>query len=173
MKKILQIFFLVLFVVFTAGVIYFSRQNTENKKINQAKASGENKPEYQPLDNKTDPSQWSEFIHPDLKYSFKYPPEFQIENRGKIGSIEDLIALNYSGGNKRLTIAKIQITIATPEEKISINQKGQDNDGNEVIVFKKPFNDTKTISVIGTIYPTVGSDYRFEEVIQKIISTLN
>jgi hypothetical protein len=172
MKKIIQISLIVLFIIFTAGVIYFSKQNLESKKINQAKASGEDKPEYQPVDNKTDPSQWSEFVHPSLGYSLKYPSEFQVEQRGKVGNLDDLVALNYIQGNKRLTVIKIQLTSATESEKISSNQKGQDNDGNDVIIYKKPFSDTKTISIIGTIYPTVGSDYRFEEIIQKVISTL-
>lgn len=172
MKKFFQIFFLILFVLFTAGVFYFSSQNLKNKKIEKAKADESARPEYQPANNITDPNQWSEFIHPDLKYSFRYPQELQVERRGKVGEIEDLVALNYTDGNKRLTVVKIQITNATPEEKISTNQKGSDNNGNEVIVFKKPFNDSKTISMIGTIYPTTGSNYRFEEVIKKIIESL-
>lgn len=172
MKKIFQIIFLILVVLFITGTLYVSIQTQKKKSIEQAKADDSNKPEYQPADNKTDPSQWSEFIHPDLKYSVKYPQELQIERRGKVGDIDDLVALNYMDGNKRLTVVKIQITNATPEEKTSINQKGRDNNGNEVIVFKKPFNDLKTIAIIGTIYPNTGSNYRFEETIQKIIGSL-
>lgn len=172
MKKVFQIVFLILVVSLITGTIYVSIQSQKKKSIEQAKADDSNKPEYQPADNKTDPNLWNDFSHPDLKYQIKYPPEFQVERRGKVGDIEDLVALNYTSGNKRLTVVKIQITNATPEEKTSINQKGADNNGNQVIVFKKPFNDTKTIAIIGTIYPNTGSNYRFEETIQKIIGSL-
>lgn len=169
-KKIFQTFFLISVVLVMAGTIYFSKVTQQQKKINPAKAEeGSTRPEYQPNDNKTDPNQWAEFIHPDLHYQIRYPQEFQVERRGKVGDIEDLVALNYSDGNKRLTVVKIQITngIST-----SSSQKGKDNNGNEVIVFKKPFGDSKTITIIGTIYPNTGSNYRFEEVIQKIIESL-
>ena len=130
-----------------------------------------NRPEYS-SNNNNDPNQWTEFTHPDLKYQIRYPQEFQVEKRGKVGNIEDLVALNYTDGNKRLTVVKIQITNATSEEKTSKSEKGRDNNGNQVIVFKKPFSDSKTITIIGTIYPNTGSNYRFEEVIQKIIESL-
>jgi len=68
--------------------------------------------------------------------------------------------------------AQLAITNATSEEKTSKSEKGRDNNGNQVIVFKKPFSDSKTITIIGTIYPNTGSNYRFEEVIQKIIESL-
>ena len=173
-KKVSQTLFLFFAILIIGGTIYFSRiTQQQQEKIMPAKAEeGSTRPEYQPADNKTDPNQWAEFIHPDLHYQIRYPQEFQVERRGKVGDIEDLVAINYSDGNKRLTVVKIQITNATSEEKTSSSQKGKDNNGNDVIVFKKPFNDSKTITIIGTIYPNTGSNYRFEEVIQKIIGSL-
>ena len=74
--------------------------------------------------------------------------------------------------NKRLTVVKIQLTNEEAKEKTLVSQKGQDNNGNEVIIYKMPYADAKTLTLIGTIYPSIGSSYRFEEVIQKIAQTI-
>ena len=174
-KRIFQLSFLALIVLGAVATIYMSNQLRQKQKIGtETTKAEEGSPlsEYKPADDKADPNQWAEFVHPDLKYQFRYPQEFQVEKRGKVGNIEDLVALNYTDGNKRLTVVKIQITNATSEEKTSKSEKGRDNNGNQVIVFKKPFSDSKTITIIGTIYPNTGSNYRFEEVIQKIIESL-
>lgn len=173
-KKIFQIFSIFVVVLVMGGTIYFSKiTQQQQKKISPAKAEkGSARPEYKPAENKIDPNQWAQFTHPEYNYQLRYPQEFSVERRGKIGDIDDLVAFNYIDGNKRLTIVKVQITNATSEEKTSSSQKGADNNGNEVIVFKKPFNDSKTITIIGTIYPNTGSNFRFEEVIQKIIESL-
>jgi len=174
-KRIFQLSFLALIVLGAVTTIYISNQLSQKQKIGTETTKAEEagvKPEYKPADDKTDPNQWAEFIHPDLHYQFRYPQEFQVEKRGKVGNIEDLVAVNYSSGGKRLTIAKIQVTNEEAKEKSLVSQKGQDNNGNEVIIYKMPYADTKTLTLIGTIYPSIGSSYRFEEVIQKIAQTL-
>lgn len=170
-KKIFQTIFLFFTILLVGGTIYFSRvTQQQQKKINPAKAEDAARPEYSPANN--DPSQWVEFTNSNFNYIIRYPQEFKVEQRGKVGNIDDLIAFNFTDVNLRLTVVKIQITNATPEEKISVNQKGKDNNGNDVIVFKKPLNDSKTITIIGTVYPSTGNNYRYEEVIQKMIESL-
>src|SRR3989344_7556385 len=165
-KKIFQLSFVALIVLGAVTTIYMSNQLRQKQKIGTetTKAEeGSTRSEYKPADAKTDPNQWAEFVHPDLKYQFRYPQEFQVEKRGKIGNIEDLVAINYMSENKRLTVVKIQLTNEEAKEKTLVSQKGQDNNGNEVIIYKMPYADAKTLTLIGTIYPSIGSSYRFEE----------
>ena len=174
-KKIFQISALVSTILLLVTTIYISNLNLQKRKIGTktTMAEGESAvPEYIPADNKIEPEQWAEFVHPELNYRFRYPQEFQVEKRGKIGNLEDLVALNYSTGNKRLTVVKIQLTNEAPAEKTLVSQKGQDNNGNEVIVYKLPYGDSKTLTLIGTAYPNIGSNFRFEAVIQKIAQTM-
>lgn len=172
-KKILQISFVTLAVAVMVVTIYVSKLSLQQqKKTEPAKAEESTRPQYIPADNKTDPNQWMEFIHSDLHYRFRYPQEFQVEKRGKVGNIEDLVALNYLSGNGRLTVVKIQLTSGVPAEKTLVSQKGKDNNGNEIVVYKMPYGDSKTLTLIGTIYPNIGSSFRFEDVIQKIAQTL-
>ena len=170
-KKVFQGIVIFLMVVLMVGTIYFSRiTQQQQKSAPPIKAEEIAQPEYQPA--QTDPNQWSEFVHPDYKYQLKYPQEFQVERRGRIGNIEDLVALNYVSGNKRLTVVKIQITSEVFGGQPSTVQNGKDNNNNEVIVFKKALDSSKTITIIGTVYPSTGSSYRFDGVIQKIIESL-
>ena len=171
-KKILQAFFLILVLVFSVALIIISIKARQKYETKPTSAEGANKPEYKPADNQADASQWTEYTHPELKYSFRYPQELTVEKRGKVGNLEDLLALNYSKNGKHLTIVKIQLTNGAPKEKTVITQKGKDTSGNEVFIFIMPYHDTKTLTLIGTIYPTEGSDFRFEEVIQKIAQTI-
>ena len=171
-KKIFQIFFLVIIFFVTVSIVYVSNLARQGAKIYPSKAEETAQPEYKPGNNQLDPNQWPEYVHPDLNYSFRYPQEFKLEKRGKVGNIEDLLAINYLSDGKQLTVAKFQLTNDVPEGATTVSQKGKDNNGNEVLIYKIPFKGTKTLTLIGTIYPNIGSNFRFEEVIQKISQTI-
>lgn len=172
-KKISQISLIVFILVLSFGVIFISRYARNGQKpISSTAEESSAKPEYQPADNKVDVNQWTEFVHPSLQYSFRYPAEFKLEQRGRVGNIEDLVALNYSAAGKQITIIKFQLTNEVPQEKTVVSQTGKDNNNNEVLIYKLPFRDTKTLTVIGTVYPNIGSGFRFEEVIKQIAQTI-
>ncbi len=171
-KKIVQLIIVSLIIVVTAGVIYLSYKAQQVKTKPPIRAENTETPEYQPPEDKQDTAQWNEFNHAELRYSFRFPPEFRVEQRGKVGNIEDLVAVNYVNSGRQLTVVKLQLTDEAPVEQTVVSQSGKDNNGNEVLIFKIPFRETKTLTVIGTVYPTTGSSYRFSNVIQKIAQSV-
>ena len=172
-KKSSQIFFVIFIVLLVGGIVYTSYLARKERKPLPSTAEEEStKPEYQPAGSQTDINQWTEFVHTSLQYSFKYPPEFKLEKRGKVGNIEDLVALNYSSAGKQITVVKFQLTSDVPSGKTVVSQTGKDNNNNEVMIYKVPFRDAKTLTVIGTVYPSIGSNVRFEEVIKQIAETV-
>lgn len=119
----------------------------------------------------SDQSSWQEFTNKEFKYSFKYPPEFKIENRGKIAGIENLLALTFNSNGKLITVLKIQITSEVPGP-VMVQESGKDVDGNEVLTYKFPYGSKKTLTIIGTVFSIVDKNINFKEVIGTIALSL-
>ena len=171
MKKTFQIFILIVFILISALLIFITRETQKQQKINQLKAD-ENvkKPEFPVANNQNNGNGWLEYNNTNFNYRFIYPPEFTIEDRGKIGTMDNLLAIKHAVGGKTLTIVIVQIMPVPIQAKQMA--AGKDGDGNEVVSYKYPYTTEKSITLIGTIYPNIGADYRYQDVITKIANSL-
>lgn len=122
--------------------------------------------------SKTSMNSWPVYTSKNFGYTISYPPEFTVQERGKIGTLDDLVAFAYVDGGKTLTVATIQISGGKQTLTKSMI-KGKDGDGNEVVVYTFPYNKSKTLTLLGTVFPSVGSSFLFDQALSKMADSLN
>lgn len=166
---------LLVVIVLTSFFLLSKKTGAEPKDIVKQTAldsSGEEAPAILGFTSASDESLWQKYSNGQFKYSFNYPPEFKVENRGKIAGIENLLALTFNSNGKMITVVKIQITNEIPGSPVMVQESGKDVDGNEVLTYKFPYGTKKTLTIIGTVFSTVDKSINFKEVISSIASSL-
>lgn len=119
------------------------------------------------------PSNKQTFENKDYKYTVQYPKEFTVDKRGRVGNLEDLTAFNNVDTGKSITVVKIEIRNEAPKDPFrKVQQTGKDADGNEVIVYYFPYQQNKSLVMIGTVYPTIGGNFRYKEIIEEMANSL-
>lgn len=116
-------------------------------------------------------AQWLTYKSKKFNYTVSYPPEFTVQERGKVGKLDDLVAFTYRDGAKSITVATIQISTQKPPQSLTISS-GTDGDGNEVAVYTYRYSATQTLTLLGTINPTVGSSFLFDQALEKMANSL-
>lgn len=118
------------------------------------------------------PKDWTTYTHPVYGYSVRYPSAFRINERGKVGSYEDVIAIEHMNGPYRITIATLNVSAVKP----GIFQKqavvsGQDREGNFSMSSWNTLGNGKGVVIKGTVFPAMGNEYKYDEVLKEIIAS--
>lgn len=118
------------------------------------------------------PTSWPVYTNKNFGYSLSYPPEFNVEERGKVGNLADLVAFNFRDGSNSITVAKIEIRNQPPSTQSQSVSKGMDGDGNAVAVYSFPYGKDKTLVLIGTVYPKIGGGSQFGQTLDLMAKSL-
>lgn len=119
-----------------------------------------------------DRTKWPIYTNSDFGYTIEHEPDFKVEKRGAVGGLQDLTAFNYTQ-DKTVTVVKIEVRNEPAKDTTRVtSEKGRDGNGNDVLVYSYPYKNTQSIVLVGTIYPNVGGDFRFEEVITRMAQSL-
>lgn len=119
----------------------------------------------------TTATSWPVYKSTAFGYSIAYPPEFTVEDRGKVGSLLSLVAFNYQDGNKRITVAKVEISAGKSPATVQVS-KGLDGNGNDVAVYVIPYTTTRTLTLLGTNWPTVNSSFLFGQTLELMANSV-
>lgn len=120
------------------------------------------------------PSAWLTYTNKAYKYSISYPPEFKVEDRGKVKDIVDLVAFSYLKDGKTVTVAKVELhNEKAPVATKMFRQKGVDGNGNKVAIYYVPYSQNQSLVLVGTVYPTlVGGNFQFAAVLDQMAQSL-
>lgn len=113
---------------------------------------------------------WKTYVNVTYGYSIDYPADFTLEDRGKIGTIENLTAFNGIDNGRKFTVVKLEVHPEKPSSAKAIKEEGKDADNNVVITYTIPLNN-KSLLLIGTAYPVFGGTSHFNKVIAHIAET--
>lgn len=114
---------------------------------------------------------WLIFYSKEMRYSFNYPPEFSVQNRGKTPQGRTVIALLHAQANKKITVATFSFGEKDSELKRVFIKKGTDGDLNRIAEYKYPFND-KSLDMLFTLYSRSGSNFSYDSVSNDINNSL-
>ena len=75
---------------------------------------------------------WLPYSDPKGYFPLTYPSFFTVENRGKIGDVDEVVAFNYTNpaNSVRLSILRFEVS-SKPIPKQTAGINGQDRDGNK------------------------------------------
>jgi len=118
-----------------------------------------------------DISKWKVFENKDFLFTFKYPSGVEIENR--LVKSQKVVAVNIRDSGRRYTILKFEIRDKKPSDSaILTSRTGQDSDNNQILEYTIPIDKSRTLMMIGMVFPSRGSNYKYSDLINKIMDTL-
>lgn len=118
------------------------------------------------------PQDWTTYTNEPYQYSVSYPSAFKVENRGKIGNNDNVVAIIHQNGTQQITITTLSVSSYKPALRGSQNVvSGIDGNGNFVMSAWFPLPSGKGVILRGAVFPGAGNQYKYDDILKQIISS--